>query len=140
MKQEISAGGIVVRKSGSVWEVLVMKDMNDNWTFPKGLVEKGEEPAEAAKREIKEEVGISQITLFKELKPIHYFYNRKGLISKTVHYFLFTSSGLESPKAQKEEGISEVTWMPMEKTIELIGYAKSNKPLLEEVETILRTK
>ncbi|KKW10495.1 MAG: hypothetical protein UY49_C0021G0009 [Microgenomates group bacterium GW2011_GWC1_49_7] len=46
MKTEVSAGGIVVRKRMRIWEVLVIRDMNDVWTFPKGLVEKGEKLAE----------------------------------------------------------------------------------------------
>lgn len=137
MKQEVSAGGIIVRKKGKTWDVLLLKDMNSNWTFPKGLVEKGEDPVSAAKREINEEVGISDVFLLSPLKPIHYIYNRGGLIRKTVRYFLFSSEGKETPKGQKEEGISDVTWMPLEKAIDIIGYSKTNTPLLEEVRTIL---
>jgi 8-oxo-dGTP pyrophosphatase MutT (NUDIX family) len=32
-----------------------------NWDFPKGLVEPGEDPLAAAKREVKEETGLSDL-------------------------------------------------------------------------------
>ncbi len=35
MKKEISAGGVIVRKKARGWEVLLIKDMKSNWTFPK---------------------------------------------------------------------------------------------------------
>ncbi len=132
MKTEVSAGGIVVRKKDKMWDILLMKDMNNQWTFPKGLVEKDEKALDAAKREMYEEVGISDVSFIKELTPIHYLYQRNGLISKNVHYFLFSSEGKESLKGQKEEGISEVKWVPLDEAIKIIGYPKTNKKLLEE--------
>ncbi len=137
MKTELSAGGIIVRKNGASWDVLLLKDMNDNWTFPKGLVEKGENAVFAAKREIAEEVGISDVSLISPLTPIHYMYKRNGLISKTVQYFLFSTEGKEIPKGQKEEGVSEVRWVPLDEALTIIGYPKTNKQLLEETQLIL---
>lgn len=138
MKRERSAGGIIVRKIGESWEVLLCKDMNGNWTFPKGLVEKGEDAVTCAKREIAEEVGMTNITLLKSLTPIRYLYQRNGLIGKTVQYFLFTFDGNEVPKGQKEEGISEVEWKPLAEAIKAIGYPKTNRKLLEETQDILQ--
>lgn len=137
MKIEFSAGGIVVRKKSSKWEVLLIRDMNKSWTFPKGLVEKGEESIESAKREIAEEVGIHTLKDVATLHPIHYMYRRNGLISKTVQYFLFQYVGHEVIKVQKEEGISEAVWMPFSKAMRVIGYAKTNKKLLAEAKTFL---
>lgn len=137
MKTELSAGGIIVRKIGETWEVLLLKDMNNNWTFPKGLVEKGEDAVSAAKREITEEVGISDVSLMSTITPIHYMYTRNGLISKNVQYFLFSTEGKEIPKGQKEEGISEVRWVPLDEAMIIIGYPKTNKSLLEETRSIL---
>ncbi len=137
MKIEISAGGIVVHKNKSVWEVLVLRDMNDAWTFPKGMVENKEELVLAAQREIQEEVGVTDTTLVTALPAIRYMYQRNGLISKVVHYFLFTSGAQEKLVPQKEEGIKEATWMPIDQAIEVIGYAKTNRPMLENVKKIL---
>lgn len=130
MKSEISAGGIIVRRRGSLWYVLVVRDMNDAYTFPKGKIEPGENAIDAARREIREEVGLTKITMVKKLPVIRYVYNRNGLISKTVHYFLFTMDGDEKLVSQKEEGIHDARWMPIHKVPDIIGYPKTNIPLL----------
>lgn len=140
MKQEISAGGVVLRKNGSSWDVLIIKDKNGNWTFPKGLIEKGEETLDAAKREIQEEVGISDITQFATLSPVHYMYQQNGLISKNVYYVLFISNGKETLTGQKAEGISDVQWVPLDEAVQRIGYPKTNKKLLEETIAILKQR
>lgn len=36
---------------------------NNNWNFPGGGIKKGEEPEDAAKREVKEEVGLTLINI-----------------------------------------------------------------------------
>lgn len=133
MNTEISAGGVVVSKAG----ILIIKDMNGNWTFPKGIIEPNEDPLVAAKREIKEEVAIGGLQLLKKLTPIHYLFTRDQLIQKTVHYFLFRYSGKKSPKPQNAEGISEVTWVTLSEARDMIGYAKTNMKVLEEVRWIL---
>lgn len=138
MKTELSAGGIIVRKKGKEWHALLIRDMNGNWTFPKGLVEKGEDVLACAKREIAEEAGITDVSFLSPLQPIHYMYQRNGLVSKTVQYFLFTSDGDQAPTGQKEEGISEVRWVPMDEAAKIIGYPKTNKPTLEKARQFLK--
>lgn len=139
MKYKISAGGVVVRKRKSSWEVLLLKDMNGVWTFPKGRIEKDEFPRGAAIREIFEEVGIRNINFLKVLPPIQYLYKRNGLIKKTVHYFLFQYKGTRRLKPQKKEGISDAQWVAIDKAFGSLGYLKTNKPLLEKVQILLTT-
>lgn len=140
MKFEFSAGGLVVRKYKSVWQLLLMKDMNDSWTFPKGLIEKSEKPHLAATREINEEVGVTGLKLRAELNPIEYWYRRNGLIRKKVYYFLFEVKGNPAIKVQKEEGISEAKWFDFEEAAKVIGYADSNKKLIARVRKLLSAK
>ena len=59
-----SAGGIVLGPDGKI--VLVCQRGN-SWSFPKGHVEDGELPLDAAKREIFEETGIMDAEFIKEL-------------------------------------------------------------------------
>lgn len=139
MKTETSAGGIVLRKTAKGWDVLVVRDMNNKLTFPKGNVEKGENEIEAAKREIFEEVGIADVTPVTKLPTIHYWYRRGGLIRKTVHYFVFTSEGKEKLMNQVSEGVHDATWMPMKKATGIIGYPKTNEQLLLWTLKALRT-
>ncbi len=134
MKIEVSAGAVIIKKIRDVWNVLLIRDMNGNLTFPKGLVEENEKPVETAQREAREETGITGLKLIRKLAPILYFYTRNGeKIRKTVHYFLFSSSGTQKLVPQREEGISEILWMPLEIAVQEVGYPKTNKPVLGEV-------
>jgi mutator protein MutT len=137
MKTEISAGGLVIRRYQSDWQVLIMKDMSQVWTFPKGKLETGESKQNAAEREIEEEVGLTSLVLLGELPTVKYKYKRKGNIDKTVYYFLFHYKGSQKPIGQKEEGITAVRWVSLEKASQIIGYPKSNSPLIAKAEAIL---
>lgn len=64
MTETKTAGGVVLNNLG---EVLVVSQNGDSWSLPKGHIDEGEEPVESAKREIKEESGISSVNLVKEL-------------------------------------------------------------------------
>jgi 8-oxo-dGTP pyrophosphatase MutT (NUDIX family) len=130
MKRELSAGGIVVTKTSEGWNVLVIHDMNDVLTFPKGKVEPDEPLTKAAVREISEEVGLSDLELIKELPKIEYWYKKVKTIHKIVHFFIFRSKNKATLVPQTEEGIHDVQWVPIEKAIEIIGYPKTNKQLL----------
>lgn len=130
MKTEVSAGGIVLRRRAGIWYVLVMRDMNDVFTFPKGVVGKTEDYEHAAIREIREEVGLTNIKLVTKLPLIRYMYQRNGLIVKTVHYYVCLAQGRKVPVAQRQEGIHDVRWMSIDEAIRVIGYPKTNRPLL----------
>lgn len=92
--EEISAGGIVFKRTGRSVKFAVMKDSYGKWAFPKGHVENGEEVEEAAARETLEELGIDEIRLLEYLGKIDIWFRdrfeKKGrLIHKDIHYFLF---------------------------------------------------
>ncbi len=141
MKTEISAGGVIYKRQNNIYLILILKDKNDNWTFPKGLIEKNESKETAAKREIAEEVGLKDIRLCDELSPIGYWYKwKEDIVKKKVFYFLFEDIGNEQPVPQNEEGIQEVKWVPLTKAKEIVGYPKTNKPVIEEVEEKLKVK
>jgi 8-oxo-dGTP pyrophosphatase MutT (NUDIX family) len=89
---EISAGGVVVRPGDAGHEVCLVSD-GRYWGFPKGLIEPGETPEQAALREISEETGIPRdaLTLGAPLPASEYVYRRRdtgALIFKRVHHFL----------------------------------------------------
>ena len=126
-----------MRPNGKDFEVLVVRDMNEELTFPKGVIEDGENALDAAFREIEEEVGLVDITFIRPLTPISYIYTRDGLVHKVVQYFLFMTIGTEETRAQKDEEIHDVLWMRLDEAIEKIGYRETNKKLLLEVRSEL---
>lgn len=131
MKIEISAGGLIVRKNPQGWEIVLISDMNNQWTFPKGRVEKGEDTLTAARREIAEEVGLDELTLIKKLPIVRYTYKRNGLKSKIVHYFLFQTTSTKNLHPQHDEGIHDAQWISIEKALNILGYPHTNHPLLK---------
>jgi bis(5'-nucleosidyl)-tetraphosphatase len=62
---KLSCGIVPVRKNGKHWEFLLLRCYK-NWDFPKGMKEAGEDPLKAARRELAEETGLSQIDIISE--------------------------------------------------------------------------
>jgi 8-oxo-dGTP pyrophosphatase MutT (NUDIX family) len=56
----LSAGVVVVRQAEEGWRFLLLRAFN-HWDFPKGMVEPGEQPIEAALREVREESLIDDL-------------------------------------------------------------------------------
>lgn len=79
--------------------------------MPKGKLDAGEGPEEAAIRECEEECGITQLTITKTLEPTYHIYEHKGgyALKKTFWYAMTTEhDGILVP--QLEEHIEQVEW------------------------------
>lgn len=64
------AGGIITNRDKSKIVIIYRANSND-WSFPKGHIEKGETPLNACIREIREETGLN-VELLKELPDMNY--------------------------------------------------------------------
>lgn len=137
MNVEHSAGGIILRKHSNSWQLLLIKDMSGKWTFPKGKIEKGESSLEAAVREIKEEIGLIDISMVKRLSSVSYTYKRKETVNKTVDYFLFISTIGQRITLQKEEGIQDAKWVNVTDALKAVGYPKTYVPLVKKVQLLV---
>jgi 8-oxo-dGTP pyrophosphatase MutT (NUDIX family) len=92
-KREISAGGVVYKKSGkSILWLITQHSQHKGWGFPKGIVgdTKADEAKEdAALREVQEEGGVKAKIVDPEPVEVTYKYRFKDyLVDKTVYYFL----------------------------------------------------
>lgn len=56
----LSAGVVLVRAERAAWQFLLLRAYQ-YWDFPKGRTEAGETPLEAARREVAEETGITEL-------------------------------------------------------------------------------
>ncbi len=139
-QKEFSAGGIIVKKTEGSLSVLLIKDGYSRWTWPKGKIEGKEAPEEAAKREIKEEVGLTFLTTLQRLDKVEYFYRLKGkLIFKTVYLFLFEANGDEKLIPLKSE-IKEAVWFSMGAAVTKVEYKGAKELLTEAIESFKRLK
>jgi 8-oxo-dGTP pyrophosphatase MutT (NUDIX family) len=121
--RETSAGGVVFRR-GPDGEVryLLIRDSYGNWGFPKGHLEPREPPAEAARREVAEETGLSDLVLHGPIQVIDWYFRFRGkTIHKYCHFFLFESRNGE-PVPQGDEGISECAWHLFDSAVDTVSY------------------
>jgi len=122
---ERSAGGVVVRGIEMVAIVPTRRaaDGSRVLALPKGHIDRGETPIEAAQREVREETGIVADPLC-ELGEARYWYRRDGqTIPKSVSFFLF--SFLEGDTSDHDEEVEEVRW---------IGLAEAQRELTHAAE------
>jgi 8-oxo-dGTP pyrophosphatase MutT (NUDIX family) len=121
-RNEVSAGGVVYRMADDAIEVLICKDAGyHKWVLPKGLVNQGETPEQAAVREVQEEVGVTGQIVEALDPPEKYVYTARGVrVFKVVHYFLMVyESGSET---QHDHEMEAVRWARIDEAIDLMGY------------------
>ncbi len=135
--REVSAGGVVFRRfpDGGL-RFLLIKDSYQNWGFPKGHVETGERPVEAAQREVTEETGLTELVDHGVIEVIDWYFQFRGkLIHKFCHFYL-----LDSPRGdttpQHDEGITECEWLPFDAAVERITYDNAREVLIRAGEMV----
>jgi ADP-ribose pyrophosphatase YjhB (NUDIX family) len=121
---ETSAGGLVVDLGGDVplGALIGRVDRRGRllWSLPKGHVEAGETPEQAAIREVQEETGISG-EILASLGTIDFWFIAEGRrVHKTVHHFLMRAVGGELSDADVE--VAEVAWVPLPEITEQLAY------------------
>ncbi len=60
-RRETGAGGIVAQFAPGGPSYLLIRDRRGNWGFPKGHLDPGERSEDAARREVEEETGVSNL-------------------------------------------------------------------------------
>ena len=128
---EISAGGLVIDSSGTKGLLIGRIDLKDQsrekllWSLPKGHIEAGESPEQAAIREVKEETGIES-EIQKSLGVIDFWFMAGGKrIHKTVHHFVFKEKGGRiSPQVSE---VDDVRWFPLDEIVERLAYPDEKK-------------
>ncbi len=103
-----ASGGVVWRRGDDGVEiVMVHRPRYDDWSLPKGKLDKGESWEQAALREVEEEVGL-RCRLGPELEPTAYE-DRKGR-AKVVRYWLMEPE--EEPGFEPNDEVDEIRWLP----------------------------
>jgi len=119
----VSAGGIVFRRQeGGIVTFLLIKDSYGNWGFPKGHLEDGESPADAAQRETAEETGLGDLQLRGPIRIIDWHFRFRGrFIHKYCHFFLFESTEGDAVP-QRDEGITDCRWCTLDEALKDLSY------------------
>jgi 8-oxo-dGTP diphosphatase len=115
MPAEVNAAGGVVVRDGRV--CLVHRPRYDDWTLPKGKLDRGESFEDGALREVWEETGL-RCRLIRELEPAKYK-DHKGR-PKTVRYWTMEVRSDEGFEPNEET--DELRWVTPEQALELLTY------------------
>lgn len=126
---ETSSGGVVYRERDGAMQFLLIKDPYDNWGLPKGHLEGGETPVEAAIREVAEETGLMELRVVMQLPTIDWYFKDQGrLVHKFCHFFLLECAAGEATP-QLDEGISECAWKSIDEALATVTYANAREVL-----------
>ena len=125
LREEVSAGGIVLGPNGVL--LIKVKNLEGNvlWTFPKGHIEKGESLEQTALREVQEEtgwkchvtgdVGVIRYEFRRDLRPV----------LKTVHWF-YMAPDEKVGQADPEE-VVDCRWYSFAEAAALLVYKSDQK-------------
>ena len=134
-----AAGAVVLRKvAPGEWEVLLVhRPRYDDWSFPKGKLDRGESHHAAAVREVLEETGLA-IHLGPPLAPQEYAVQRRR--TKQVHYWVARVHGDDDVSAYEPNSeIDEVRWVPLAGAGKRLTYDRDRATLAEAVPLRRRT-
>ena len=136
MLDERAAGAIAYREGPLL--LLMIKDAYEQWTFPKGLLEEGEGPVEAALRELAEETGVRG-ELVQELGASAYSYQSGdgSTVHKQAIFYLVRATRTEL-RVQLEE-IAAAEWVEPAEAKARLGYANLQPVLAAAMQSLVNT-
>ncbi len=101
-----AAGGLIEKEERYLFIFRLKK-----WDLPKGKLDMGESPEEAAVRECEEECGITQLSIIKELTHTYHIYEYKnGFALKKTFWYAMSTKHTKALVPQTEEHIERVEW------------------------------
>ncbi len=107
----MAAGGIVLRRGATPLIAVVRQRKRNEWVLPKGKLDDGETPKEAAHREVLEETG-HDVAIREFLGTLVY---QSGGRSKVVHFWRMEAEG--GPVRKLMNDIKAVDWLTLEDAI-----------------------
>jgi len=131
-----SAGGVVLREQerGSPreagYDVAVMRSRYGTWVFPKGGINAGETPEQAARRELHEEVGLGGLTVLSPLVSTEHEYRAEGRrFHKQVDWFLFLAPPEAELAPNAAEHALDAAWFDPKTALALLSHGNQRNLL-----------
>lgn len=124
----LAAGALAWREKGDQLQVLLIhRPRYDDWSIPKGKLDKGETFPAAAVREVAEETGY-RVRLHRPL-PASVYLLPDGR-TKIVQYWTATVRAKIGPGPQDSREVDEMRWVPLEEAEALVARQSDQVPLV----------
>ncbi len=132
LPEEKLGGALIYRRENSDIFFALVHDVFGYWTLSKGKLEKGEDAEAGASREVKEELGLKNLKIKKELGSNDYiaYDPEKGQIKKSVTYFLASTDEKEL-RLGKSGGLDDAKWFELKEVSGLKIY-DDLRPIIEK--------
>jgi len=118
-QEEKSCGAVIFRETPQGRQYLLVQHNASHWSFPKGHVERGEGETDTARREIREETGLT-VEIDARFREVITYYPKENVIKDVVFFLASPTGGAEHPQ---EEEIRQLCWVSFSEAQQRITFA-----------------
>lgn len=155
MVREFSAGGVVLRRMSGEWQIAVIEPEKEDsksarngaprqiLALPKGLIDQGENPVDAAVREVREETGVTAEPVTK-LSDIKYVYIRtwadRERVFKIVSFYLlrYQSGRIDDISPEMRIEVRRALWISLDAAAAKLSYS-GERQVIRKAQEYLQT-
>lgn len=136
---QVSAGGVAFRERQGTLEIaIIAMNPSGRWQLPKGLIDEGETPEQAAVREVREEAGIDT-EMVEKMETIDYWFvsdwdDTPRRIHKVVHFYLlrYVSGSVDD----HDHEVLESRWVTIAEALELLAFDGEKSVVIKAKEAL----
>jgi 8-oxo-dGTP pyrophosphatase MutT (NUDIX family) len=133
----LAAGGVVLHTLDGVVHVLVVhRPAYDDWSLPKGHVDDGESPEDAALREVAEETGVEARIARAAGTTEHEVVLVEGRAMKRVHWYVMHPAHASADPSSRtpDTEVDRATWWPVHAALTDLTHAGERELLARTVQ------
>ena len=121
------AGGVVFHNDS----VFLIQNEKKEWIMPKGLINNGENPQDAAIRRVLEEAGIKAEIIEQAGRTYYEFYSitRQMPVCNRIAWYVMKSDS-DDFNVQESEKLTEAGYFPILNALEMVTYSQDKSLLI----------